>query len=225
MGGQACVLYGGAEFSRDTDMVILCDEPNLKRLKSALEELQAREIAVPPLSREYLEKGHAVHFRCGHTDAEGIRVDVMSVMRGVEPFPALWERRTTAQFDNGEEIDLLSLPDLVAAKKTQRDKDWPQISRLIEADYASSEGDPGAEKVSFWLRECRSTALLRELASRFPEATRRMQEERPVLALLPNASETDIEAALREEESRERKKDREYWKPLRMELESLRHQR
>ena len=41
MGGQACVLYGGAEFSRDTDLAILCDEPNLKRLKGALEEGEA----------------------------------------------------------------------------------------------------------------------------------------------------------------------------------------
>jgi hypothetical protein len=26
MGGQACVLYGGAEFSRDCDIAILCDD-------------------------------------------------------------------------------------------------------------------------------------------------------------------------------------------------------
>ena len=25
MGGQACILYGAAEFSRDTDFVVLCD--------------------------------------------------------------------------------------------------------------------------------------------------------------------------------------------------------
>jgi len=26
MGGQACVFYGGAEFSRDTDLLILAEE-------------------------------------------------------------------------------------------------------------------------------------------------------------------------------------------------------
>ena len=31
MGGQACVLYGAAEFSRDTDIVLLADAENLLR--------------------------------------------------------------------------------------------------------------------------------------------------------------------------------------------------
>jgi hypothetical protein len=29
MGGQACVFYGAAEFSRDTDLALLASEPNL----------------------------------------------------------------------------------------------------------------------------------------------------------------------------------------------------
>ena len=33
MGGQACVFYGGAEFSRDTDLAILADAANLARLR------------------------------------------------------------------------------------------------------------------------------------------------------------------------------------------------
>lgn len=34
MGGQACVLYGAAEFSRDTDLAILASPANLARLRS-----------------------------------------------------------------------------------------------------------------------------------------------------------------------------------------------
>ena len=41
MGGQACILYGAAEFSRDADFAILASPENLHRLRSALEELQA----------------------------------------------------------------------------------------------------------------------------------------------------------------------------------------
>ena len=48
MGGQACVLYGAAEFSRDTDLVILADADNVTRLRRALAELQAEVIAIPP---------------------------------------------------------------------------------------------------------------------------------------------------------------------------------
>jgi hypothetical protein len=32
MGGQACVFYGAAEFSRDTDLAILASSENLARL-------------------------------------------------------------------------------------------------------------------------------------------------------------------------------------------------
>ena len=32
MGGQACVLYGAAEFSRDLDLALLPDPDNLDRL-------------------------------------------------------------------------------------------------------------------------------------------------------------------------------------------------
>ena len=54
MGGQACVFYGAAEFSRDVDLFIAVDESNLSRLRSALQELGAESIAVPPLENEYL---------------------------------------------------------------------------------------------------------------------------------------------------------------------------
>jgi hypothetical protein len=85
MGGQACVFYGAAEFSRDADFAILADSANLTRLRKALAELQAETIAVPPFAVKHLRRGHAVHFRCQHPDALHMRVDIMSRMRGVDP--------------------------------------------------------------------------------------------------------------------------------------------
>ena len=41
MGGQACVFYGAAEFSRDADLVVVPDLENLERLRAALGELGA----------------------------------------------------------------------------------------------------------------------------------------------------------------------------------------
>ena len=81
MGGQACVLYGAAEFSRDADYAILFENENLARFQNALNELEARVIAVPPFEPQYLARGHAVHFRCAHPEAAGLRVDVMAKMR------------------------------------------------------------------------------------------------------------------------------------------------
>jgi len=109
MGGQACVFYGAAEFSRDTDLAILASSENLARLQKALKDLKAEVIAVPPFDVKYLRKGHAIHFRCNHAEALGMRVDVMTKMRGVSPFTALWSRRTTIEVD-GSTIDDESLP-------------------------------------------------------------------------------------------------------------------
>lgn len=49
-GGQACVFYGAAEFSRDTDLAILASSENLAKDK-ALTDLNAQIIAVPPFER------------------------------------------------------------------------------------------------------------------------------------------------------------------------------
>ena len=153
MEGQACVLYGAAEFSRDADFAILVDPENLGRLKRALADLQAECIAVPPFEADYLRRGHAIHFRCQHAEARGMRIDLMAKMRGVDPFDALWERRSTLELPDGLRVDVMALPDLVSAKKTQRDKDWPMIRRFLEVHYSWKScpdcGVSGASGVSF----------------------------------------------------------------------------
>ncbi len=110
MGGQACVFYGAAEFSRDTDVALLASPENLEKLKLALKDLDAEVVAVPALDISYLEKGHAVHFRCHSPEAEGMRLDVMSVMRGLPDFSVLWARRTTVQINGNESVELMGLP-------------------------------------------------------------------------------------------------------------------
>ena len=163
MGGQACVFYGAAEFSRDTDIVILADPDNLERLNDALSVLKADCIAVPPLQLGFLARGHAVHFRCHHPEANGIRIDVMAVLRGVADFETLWLRRMTIELPGGDVYELLSIPDLVQAKKTQRDKDWPMVLRLIEAYY---EENRDHHKPAAWGRTWHSTASPKPLVAR-----------------------------------------------------------
>jgi hypothetical protein len=225
MGGQACVLYGAAEFSRDADFAILASPDNLGRLQGALDDLQAGVIAVPPFDLRYLERGHAIHFRCQHPEAKGLRIDVMARLRGVDPFDALWSRRTTWDLPEGFQIDSLSLPDLVASKKTQRDKDWPMVRRLVEASYDQGFASPTPERIGFWLRELRTPELLVEGVHWFREDALRLAEERAaVRAALARDLEV-IRTHLATEEARERALDRAYWEPLRAELEALRHNR
>lgn len=223
MGGQACVFYGAAEFSRDADFAILADAANLARLRKALAELQAEPIAVPPFAIKHLRRGHAIHFRCQHPEALQMRVDVMSKMRGVDAFTKLWKRRTTLEIPSGEKCDLLSLPDLVQAKKTQRDKDWPMIRRLVEAHYFQNQGKPKPAQIRFWFKELRTPELLAELARRYPAICRRLVNERSLLAYVHTRESVALEQALLAEETSERQRDKEYWLPLKAELEKLRH--
>ena len=222
MGGQACVLYGAAEFSRDTDIVVLADSDNLDRLLAAIEDLEAECVDVPPFEAKYLLRGHAVHFRCRHPEADGMRIDVMSVMRGVDPFGELWQRRTTVEDPSGISLELISLPDLVAAKKTQRDKDWPMIRRLIEANYVQNREDPTSEQILFWLAESRTPEILLDLAAAYPDELSELSPTRPLLASAESRNRDALQTELEAEEKRERQLDRDYWHPLRAELEQLR---
>jgi hypothetical protein len=147
----------------------------------------------------------------------------MSKMRGVDAFPKLWKRRTTIELPDGTTSDLLSLPDLVQAKKTQRDKDWPMIRRLVEAHYFQNSAHATAAQVAFWLRELRTPELLIEVAASHVPACRRMACHRPLLADAARADSAALERALLAEETAERERDRQYWLPLRAELEKLRH--
>jgi len=223
MGGQACVFYGAAEFSRDADVALMPAPENLIRLQSALAELRAECIAVPPFEREYLLRGHAVHFRCHHPDAEGIRIDVMSVMRGVAPFEELWARRTTIDLGEDGTYELLSLPDLVKAKKTQRDKDWPMIRRLVEAHYFQNRSTPTDEQVQFWFLESRTPSILTALAGKHPVPASGVAAKRPLILAALAADEAEVARQLDVEEKAERALDSSYWAPLRLELERLRH--
>ena len=220
MGGQACILYGAAEFTRDVDFAVAVAPQNLDRLRAALDELDAEPIFFPVLSATVLRRGHACHFRCRATGLHGLRVDVMSKMRAVDSFAKLWRRRQEFDLHGVGRVAALALADLVKAKKTQRDKDWPMIRRLIEADVARAPAKIPLARIRFWLQECRSYELLRDLARRYRELARRVR--RPALRAAISADEERTAELLRQEEDRERRLDRRYWAPLRSELERWR---
>jgi hypothetical protein len=188
-----------------------------------LAELRAEPIAVPPFQIKYLRQGHAVHFRCQHPEALRMRVDVMSIMRGVDSFSRLWKRRTTLQIPGGEKCDLLSLPDLVQAKKTQRDKDWPMIRRLVEASFFENRRKPNPAQIRFWLAELRTAQLFIEVARKNPVVTKKLVGKRSLLRLTLDGETEKVERALTAEELAERKADRLYWLPLKKTLEKPRH--
>ena len=222
MGGQACVFYGAAEFSRDCDIVVVADSENLNRLTAAIEELEADCIAVPPLDWSHLDRGHAIHFRCRHADADGIRLDVMTKMRGCGNFASLWESRTTIQDAEGFIYELLGIEDLVKAKKTQRDKDWPMIRRLVDSHYEQNRDESNDDQIRFWLRESRTPEVLIRVATDHPDLLEEMVKERPLLVETLGASRTAIRRELENEQLKEMESDQRYWRPLKEELEAMR---
>jgi hypothetical protein len=218
MGGQACILYGAAEFSRDVDLAVLASKANLQRLRAALADLRAEPIFVPPLGAEVLERGHACHFRSWLRGTKGLRIDIMSRMHGCAPFEELWQRRCRLAVPGVGRVNVIALPDLIQAKKTQRDKDWPMVRRLVEVDYHCRPRRPARTQTLFWLREARTPPLLMELCRRYPTDARRVAEERPAVRRALAGNLRQIEQALREEEETLRAADQEYWRPLRAEL-------
>jgi hypothetical protein len=146
----------------------------------------------------------------------------MTKLRGPTDFEALWNRRFTLTAEQGEIFELLNIDDLVQAKKTQRDKDWPMVSLLVETHYFAFATEPTPERIAFWLREARAPERLVEIARRFPEECRRLSAERPLLATALVADVDGLRRELMEEELRARQHDREYWAPLKAEMETFR---
>ncbi len=221
MGGQACVVYGGAEFSRDTDIVVVADHANLRRLEASVTELQAEVIAIPPFEAGHLRAGLEVHFRCHVPEAAGIRLDVMSTLRGLPEFETLWSRRTTIDVA-GQLIELLALPDLVTAKKTQREKDWPMITRLLEAHWMQTPRPASDAAITFWLSELRTPSLLIQAAADSHDMATRLRGQRPLLSAAIARDEPEVRRMLRAEQEAEQAADRVYWQPLKQQLEALR---
>ena len=223
IGGQACILYGGAEFSRDLDLMLAAAPDVLPRLDKALAALQADLIAVPQLSAELLNRGHAVHFRCRRADVADLRLDFMTKPPRLPDPAAIWRRRVVFDFDFGP-VSVVALEDLIATKKTQRDKDWATIGMLIEADMVAHQATAADDHVALWIREARDADMLIELASAYPRMALDCAVDRPLLLSAINSDRDRLELELATEQIRGKQADREYWAPLRLELEQMRHE-
>ena len=222
MGGQACVFYGAAQVSKDVDLALLAEPPNIERLRLALKELAAERIAVPPFDPALFHRGHAIHFRCHGAGVEGLRVDLMSKLRLLADFTTLWDRRTSFVDEEGNEFHLLSVPDLVSSKKTARNKDWPILELLVNIHIHENLAAPRADWIHFWLSECRTPVQLVALARRFPNECQTTAATRPLLALALSGDQDGLIPALDAEMRAEQACDRTFWEPVRRELEAMR---
>ena len=137
-------------------------------------------------------------------------------------FEILWARRTTIRDEDGGTFELLSIEDLVQAKKTQREKDWPMIDALVEGHYRAMGGEPKPERIAFWLAESRTPERLIGLVQRFPAEARAQTSSRPLLRFAVSGESDALREALDLEVRAEQARDRAYWAPLKAEFEAFR---
>jgi len=146
----------------------------------------------------------------------------MTCLRDFPPFEALWNRRATVVDEDGTEVSLLSVEDLVKAKKTQRGKDWPMIGALVEGHYKATGNSPNPDRIRFWLTETRTPERLLDLVSRFAGESHALLPRRPLLGLAMVGDLPRLREALDAEVRAEQEKDRTYWQPLKREMEAFR---
>jgi hypothetical protein len=99
------------------------------------------------------------------------------------------------------------------------------IRRLVEQHYFKHSANPDVQCVSFWLRELRTPELLIEVAAEHPAAARGEAIRRPAVQAALGAGSDAVSEALEVEEREERRKDQEYWAPLKRELEDFRRRK
>lgn len=141
--GQAAILYGAATFSEDVDIWIRPTLENATRLLRALAACQGRVYKLTPaLTRKNLMAGHGFHFVIPARPAP-VYLDVMGrpprvgayrhARRRAHDVPTPWGR-----------IQVMSIPALIALKRTRRLSDYEVISNLVRVRLAA-EHDPTPE--------------------------------------------------------------------------------
>ena len=225
VGGIAGAVYGGKSVTKALDLHLRADPHDIARLRPALDDLEARVIAVPTELRwDYLERGFWVHLECHRSDVAGLHLDVATRPFGAAPFEEMWARRLTRQLPGtGVTAHFASLPDLVALKKTRRKDDWSTIQQLVDIDYRIGGDKVERSRVRFWLLELRSAQTLMECAARFGSETLRLVPERPLLELALSQDAVALADAMDEEERLARRADEARMAPILAELERLRH--
>jgi hypothetical protein len=92
----------------------------------------------------------------------------------------------------------------------------------VEQSYFANSGESSAALAEFWLRELRTPELLVEVAAAHRKQADVVAADRPAAAAALRGETDRIQELLDAEEKNERRRDREYWEPLKRELEQLR---
>lgn len=135
--GQATVIYGAASFSEDIDLWV---EPEVKNWNKFLKFLNSLHVRIykltPPITEEFILKGHGFHFKLFSSDEKPpiFFIDVMGVVPRAGNFKNCIKNVRYQKTDWGR-LPVMGLRDLVEIKKTTRLEDYAVISNLVKIEY------------------------------------------------------------------------------------------
>jgi predicted nucleotidyltransferase len=135
IGGMAVMLHGADYLTSDCDLAYEKSETNLKRLKTALEELGARPVRASDTGTFELDYSILLaHFM--HLKSEAGPVDLINRLPNIESFEKLYQNSVQFEID-GIEFRIASIEDLIRLKSdSSRERDQLHISMLktLKAD-------------------------------------------------------------------------------------------
>jgi hypothetical protein len=223
IGGQAAIIYGASQFTRDADFWIEPTARNVKALRKALANLKAKPRFLPPLNLPVLKKGHGVHFIIPQAGGE-YYIDLLGKPPRVSSFTTAYKDARTVRW-HGLRIRVLDIPRLVATKKTNRDQDYTSIQLLAGQVFeAVKAGAKRQSSVVRWLvQESRIPAHLLAIAQKWKggrEMALKSGREAAFLAAR-NVVESAIQAALDREKAVLQSANLAYWRPFIKELRAM----
>lgn len=135
--GQATILYGAATFSEDIDLWVEPGIDNWNKFLKLLNDTGARAYKLtPPISMEFIQKGHGFHFQFGPKKQRPPSwfLDVLGIAPRAGNFEKCYRNVIYHKTDWGR-IPVIGIRDLVEIKKTRRLQDYPIISNLVRIEY------------------------------------------------------------------------------------------
>jgi hypothetical protein len=234
--GQATVLYGATEFTEDLDIWAAPDQENLNRLAAALRRLNARVGPLTPcLTEQNARFGHGFHFLVTEPDGQSWPLDVMGQPPRVGDFDSAFSDAAVL-LPSLPELKTIDPMRLVTLKKTDRDRDYSVIARLVEVvvDDWLGRGSPTSAEMRWACSEARSVAPIMQLW-RIPGFREVFDAcDRPCLRVIAGVLRPDepldedrldrFVAALDEEKRQFQRQSRAYWRPIVDHVKELRRQ-
>lgn len=224
IGGQAAIIYGASQITKDADFWVEPTRRNFAALEKALISLNARLRFLPPLDIKYLRKGHGIHFTIPEPEGD-YYIDILGKPPRVSGFPAAYKSAQIVKW-HGFVLRVLDIPRLVATKKTNREQDYASIQLLAEMVFNTVRNKPHLRKgvISWLLQESRTPEHLIEIVRKWKGGLKiapTCRREAVTLAV-SDAVPEQIQTAIDKEKLTYQRANIEYWKPFLRELRLLR---